>query len=350
MAARLSTDRAPAPVVYGCQGPTLSQEERGFFESVGPAGFILFARNCETPDQVAGLVAELRACAGTDPPLILIDQEGGRVQRLTPPEWRSAPPAAALGAIAHHDIDLAEEAVRLNALLIAADLHALGVNTNCVPVVDVPAPGSHDIIGDRAFSDDLILLGRLARVMAEAHLASGVLPVIKHLPGHGRALADSHLELPRVDAARADLDAVDFTAFLPVADMPLGMTAHIVYTAIDERPATRSSLVIGQVIRDQIGFGGLLMTDDLSMHALQGGFTERTRDSLDAGCDIVLHCNGDMDEMVEIAEAASGRLTGEAAARLARAQAQIAGDPVAPPANAPSRLEQLLALGAGADA
>ena len=350
MAARLSTDSAPTPVIFGCHGQTLSQQERRFFASVRPVGFILFARNCETRDQVAGLVADLRSCADIEPPLILIDQEGGRVQRLTPPEWRQAPPAAVLGSIARHGVDAAEEAVRLNGLLIAADLHALGINTNCVPVVDVPAPGSHDIIGDRAFSGDVALLSRLARVMAEAHISGGVLPVIKHLPGHGRALADSHLELPRVEATRAELDAIDFAAFQPLADMPLGMSAHIVYAAIDDRPATLSPAVIEQVIRKQIGFDGLLMTDDLSMHALQGSFADRTRDSLNAGCDIVLHCNGDMDEMVEIAEAASGRLTGDAASRLARAQARIAADPVAPPENALARLEELLAIGAGADA
>lgn len=346
----MSTDSTPAPIIFGCRGRTLSQQERRFFASVKPAGFILFARNCETRRQVAGLVADLRSCAGTEPPLILIDQEGGRVQRLMPPEWRKAPPAAALGAIARRGVAAAEEAVHLNGLLIAADLHPLGINTNCVPVVDVPAPGSHDIIGDRAFSSDVALLSRLARVMAQAHISGGVLPVVKHLPGHGRALADSHHELPRVDAPRAELDSIDFAAFKPLADMPLGMTAHIVYAAIDDRPATQSPLVIEQIIRRQIGFDGLLMTDDLSMHALQGSFSDRTRDSLGAGCDIVLHCNGDMDEMIEIAEAASGGLSVEAASRLARAQALIATNPARPPENALARLEELMALGAGGNA
>ena len=339
----MSTDKAPTPVIFGCQGLQLSDRERDFFHAVRPAGFILFSRNCESRSQVADLVTDLRGCAGAEQTLILIDQEGGRVQRLSPPEWRAAPSAAALGSIATGDPDAAAEAVNLNTLLIADDLRALGINADCAPVVDVPASGSHDIIGDRAFSDDPVVLANLARVMAESLLAGGVLPVIKHLPGHGRARADSHLELPVVDAPKNELEAVDFAAFVPLADMPLGMTAHIIYVAIDDKPATLSPVVIQDVIRGQIDFDGLLMTDDLSMHALRGSFTARAKDSLAAGCDIVLHCNGDMEEMAEIAEATIGQMTGVAAKRLARAQSQISGSPTPAPDGALARLGQLMA-------
>ncbi len=349
MAARLSTDRTPAPVIFGCQGLVLSDQERQFFNAVRPTGFILFARNCKSRGQAAVLVADLRQCAGANPPLILIDQEGGRVQRLSPPEWRGAPPAATLGALARRDPDGGDEAVTLNTLLIAADLRELGINTNCAPLVDVPADGSHDIIGDRAFSTKPALLSRLARVMAESLLAGGILPVIKHLPGHGRAQADSHLDLPVVDAPRAELDAVDFAAFAPVAHMPLGMTAHIVYPAIDRKPATQSPTVIKDVIREQIGFGGLLMTDDLSMRALRGAFAERAGSSLAAGCDIILHCNGDMDEMIEIADTVTGQMSDAAATRLARAQAQLSESATPPPEGALERLGQLLAASAMAN-
>ncbi len=343
MAARLSTDSPPAPVIYGCHGLELTPQERDFFAAARPAGFILFARNCKSRAQVSDLVADLSHCAGINPALILIDQEGGRVQRLSPPEWRAAPSAAELGRLVERSMDVAVEAIKLNTLLIAAELTELGINTDCAPVVDVPAPGSHNIIGDRAFSDQVDLLSHLARVMAESLLDGGVLPVIKHLPGHGRALADSHLELPTVDALRSDLDDVDFAAFQPLADLPLGMTAHIVYPAIDSKPATQSSAVIRGVIRQQIGFDGLLMTDDLSMQALSGSFADRARDSLAAGCDIVLHCNGDMAEMTEIAGAVAGKLSTEASDRLSRAQALIATSPQMPPVDAVDRLTKLLA-------
>jgi beta-N-acetylhexosaminidase len=339
----LSTDSPPAPVIFGCHGLELTPQERDFFAAARPAGFILFARNCQNRAQVSDLVADLAPFAGTSPALILIDQEGGRVQRLSSPEWRVAPPAATLGRLVESGMDVAIEAIKLNTLLIASELTELGINTNCAPVVDVPAPGSHDIIGDRAFSGQVSLLSQLARVMAETLLDGGVLPVIKHLPGHGRALADSHLELPTVDVPRPDLDAVDFAAFQPLADMPLGMTAHIVYPAIDSKPATQSSAVIQDVIREQIGFDGLLMTDDLSMQALTGSFAQRAEGSLAAGCDIVLHCNGDMAEMTEIAIAVEGKLSTEALDRLLRAQALIRTSPQSPPDDAVDRLTKLLA-------
>jgi beta-N-acetylhexosaminidase len=242
---------------------------------------------------------------------VLIDQEGGRVQRLKPPRWRQAPPAA---AFAGRD----PEALRLNIRLNAAELAALGLDVDCLPCLDVPAPGAHGVIGDRAFSEDSAIVARLGRVVCEALLEGGVLPVVKHVPGHGRARADSHLELPRVAAGLAELRAVDFAPFRALKDMPLAMTAHVVYEAIDpDAPATTSAAVVRDVIRGWIGFDGLLMSDDLNMKALSGGLAERARAALGAGCDVALHCSGVLPEMEQVA-AALGPL-GDAAARRASA-------------------------------
>ncbi len=292
----------PTAAVFGCAATVLDASEKAFFRDCDPAGFILFARNIENPDQVRALVSDLRAAAGRADALVLIDQEGGRVSRLKPPHWRAAP---AQGSFGDPEDPAAGKAARLNARLLAAELHDLGINVDCLPLLDLRFPGAHDIIGDRAFGETVETVSLLGRAVCEGLLAGGVLPVIKHIPGHGRARADSHLELPRVDAGRDALEATDFAPFRDLADMPLAMTAHIVYEDIDrERPATTSPVVMSEIVRGFIGYEGLVMTDDLSMKALGGSFATRTTDSLAAGCDLVLHCNGDMGEMKEVAEAA----------------------------------------------
>lgn len=307
--------------ILGCAGTHLSVEERAFFREADPWGFILFKRNVESPDQVRALVAELRACVGRDAP-VLIDQEGGRVQRLGPPHWRRFPPGRAYGDLSVNDPLIRREITRLGARLLAHDLASLGINVDCVPVLDVPQPGAHDIIGDRAYGQTVEEVALLGRAAAEGLIAGGVLPVIKHIPGHGRAKADSHQELPVVEASYDDLDARDFAPFRVLSDMPMAMSAHVVYTAIDPKgPATTSRRAIRKVIRGAIGFDGLLMTDDLSMKALKGDFTERARASLAAGCDIVLHCNGDMDEMTAVMlgmKPLAGRAAQRARAALSR--------------------------------
>jgi len=279
--------------ILGCSGAALTAEERAFFRDVRPWGFILFKRNVESPEQVRALVEALRACVGRADAPVLVDQEGGRVQRLGPPHWNRYPPGRAFGTLAGNDPLLRREIARLGARLLAHDLAALGINVDCVPVLDVPVPGAHDVIGDRAYGttpDDVAVLGRAA---AEGLIAGGVLPVIKHMPGHGRAGVDSHLNLPVVETAYDELDAVDFAPFRVLSDMPMAMTAHVVYTAIDpKRPSTTSRKAVREVMRGAIGFDGLIMTDDLSMKALKGSIAERTRRALAAGCDVILHCNG----------------------------------------------------------
>ena len=289
----------PNAIIFGCQGKALEDEEKAFFARSNPLGFILFARNVDTPDQVRALVASLRECVGRDAP-ILIDQEGGRVRRLRPPYWVDRPAMAEFGRLAQKDVLLAEKAVRLNSRLIAADLIALGIDVDCAPLIDVPVEGAHDIIGDRAFAKDPDMAARLGRASLEGFLDGGVIGVVKHIPGHGRAMADSHLELPSVDVDRDVLSAWDFAPFRALADAPWAMTAHVVYKAIDpDFPATLSKKVIHDVIRGDIGCQSLLLSDDLSMKALSGDFESRARQSLAAGCDVVLHCNGDMAEMEE---------------------------------------------------
>jgi beta-N-acetylhexosaminidase len=310
--------------ILGCSGPILTAEEKTFFRRVKPWGFILFKRNVETPDQVRALVDALRDTVGRPDAPVLIDQEGGRVQRMGPPHWGRFPPGRAYGELAGNDPLVRREITRLGARLMAHDLASLGINVDCVPVLDVPDPSGHEIIGDRAYGqtpDEVALLGRAA---AEGLIAGGVLPVIKHIPGHGRAMADSHLELPVVDASFEDLDARDFPPFRVLSDMPMAMTAHVIYSAIDrKRPATTSKKVMRRVIRGAIGFDGLVMSDDLSMKALSGDFTERAADSRAAGCDVVLHCNGDMAEMKAVVKGA-GELKGRAAARAKAALARLA--------------------------
>ena len=312
--------------ILGCRGPALSKQEAAFFRDVRPWGFVLFRRNIETPDQVRALTAALRETVDDPAAPILIDQEGGRVQRLGPPHWPKYPPGRAYGTLPTNDPLVRREVTRLGARLIAHDLAALGINVDCLPVLDVPVPGAHDIIGDRAYGETVDEVATLGRAAAEGLIAGGVLPVIKHIPGHGRAMADSHEHLPVVEASRADLEARDFEPFRILSDMPMAMSAHVVYTAIDpRRPATTSRKAIREVIRGSIGFDGLLMTDDLSMKALGGDFTGRARAALAAGCDVVLHCNGDMAEMRAVVGgcrplAGKARRRADAAlARLARA-------------------------------
>lgn len=306
--------------IFGCAGLEVTAEERAFFRDARPWGFILFARNIETPDQVKRLTASLRESVARDAP-ILIDQEGGRVARLRPPHWRLPPPAAVFGELFRDTEDGGREATYLNARLIANALLSLGINVDCMPCLDVPAEGAHDIIGDRAFGREARQVIELGRAFAEGLLDGGVLPVVKHIPGHGRAGVDSHEALPVVSASLDELSRVDFVTFRGLNTLPIAMTAHVVYSAIDaQRCATLSPKVIHGTIRGEIGFQGLLLSDDLGMSALTGTFAERARSALVAGCDIVLHCKGDMAEMVNVMKGVK-TLGGEASER---AQAALA--------------------------
>ena len=309
--------------IYGCAGPALSAAGRGFFREVQPWGFILFGRNIESPAQVKALVEELRATVGDARAPVLIDQEGGRVARLKPPHWQNRLPAARFGALHDTNSEAAREATYLNARLIAHDLASLGINVDCLPVLDVPVPGAHDIIGDRAFASDPATIIALGQAQIEGLMDGGVLPVMKHIPGHGRAGADSHLALPRVAAPLEELSASDFVTFRSLDQCPIAMTAHVVYESIDpQRPATTSPKVIRDVIRGEIGFDGLLMSDDLSMKALDGPLSVRAKSALFAGCDLVLHCNGDMDEMRDVASEVK-ELDGQALRRSEQALAHL---------------------------
>jgi len=308
----------PRAIVLGCAGERLTAEERQLFADADPVGFVLFRRNCKDPAQVRALVAEMRDAVGRIDAPVLIDQEGGRVARLQPPHWRKYPAPARIGALPD---PLSEEAARLGARLIADDLAALGIDVDALPVIDLPIAGADPVIGDRAYGGGPERVARLGRAACEGLLQGGVSPIIKHIPGHGRAQVDSHRDLPRVTASRKDLEAADFAPFRALADMPWAMTAHIVYTVIDTgMPATFSRPVIDDIIRKHIGFDGVLISDDLSMGALKGSLAERTRHSLAAGCDLALHCNGVFAEMEEVAGAASP-MTAAAQARLAHAEA-----------------------------
>lgn len=288
--------------ISGCEGLTLSDDEKRFLKDANPWGFILFGRNVDTPEQVRALVASFRECVGRSDAPVLIDQEGGRVQRLRPPHWPSYPPGAVFGTLEELHPGQGSKAAFLGGRLLAHDLLMLGINVDCLPVLDVPVPNTTKAIGDRAYSADPATVSMLGAAAAQGALSGGVLPVIKHLPGHGRALVDSHLDLPRVSADQNVLTSHDFAAFEPLKDYPLGMTAHVVFEAIDsEHAATLSRKVIKTIIREQIGFTGLLMSDDISMGALQSPMGERTASAISAGCDIVLHCNGLMDEMLAVA-------------------------------------------------
>jgi len=292
----------PSAIVLGCAGESLSPFERSFFAAANPVGFILFRRNSSSPQQIRELVASLRECVGRDDAPVLIDQEGGRVARLRPPHWRLYPSAARLASLPD---PAAGQAARLAARLIADDLARLGITVDCFPVVDLVVSGADAVIGDRAYGTDPERVTRLGRSVCDGLLEGAVLPVIKHIPGHGRARVDSHYACPLVETPYEELVQTDFVPFRALAGMPWAMTAHIVYAAVDPAlPATLSRRVIIEVIRGEIGFDGVLIADDLSMQALGGRLGERTRQALAAGCDLALHCSGNPAEMEEVAAAA----------------------------------------------
>jgi beta-N-acetylhexosaminidase len=317
-ASNVTPHTAPRAVIFGCAGKTLDDNERAFFRDSDPLGFILFARNCDTPAQIQALVGELRDSVGRADAPVLIDQEGGRVARLRPPHWRSYPSGAQIAALGKD----AAEAARAASQLIADDLRRLGITVDCLPVLDLSFPGADAVIGDRSFGADPTRVAELGRAQCDGLLSGGVLPVIKHIPGHGRGTVDSHFALPVVDASREALEAADFAPFQKLNDAPWAMTAHIVYSALDpDRPATLSPTVIEDVIRKTIGFDGVLVSDDLSMQALGGSLGERATGAMAAGCDLVLHCNGKPDEMKDVADAI-GTLLPAAQKRVARAEGQ----------------------------
>jgi beta-N-acetylhexosaminidase len=339
----LDQGRGLSAFISGCLGTRLTAAERDFFRETRPCGFILFKRNCEDADQIRALVADYREVVGDALALVLIDQEGGRVQRLIPPLCRKYPAARLFSRL--HEADPAKglEAARAGARLIARDLAGLGITVNCAPVLDLPVPGAHDIIGDRAYGTSIEAVSALGRAVAEAYLEGGVLPVIKHIPGHGRAEVDSHASLPVINASREELSRTDFMPFRQLNDMPLAMTAHVLIPDIDpDAPASASPAIIGDVIRREIGFDGFLMCDDLGMGALSGTMEERTRAVLDAGCDVALHCSGNFTEMQAVASA-TPLLAGQAARRFAAACALITAAQPFDEARAESLMGEVLA-------
>lgn len=308
------------PAIFGLSGPTLSADERAFFRDADPAGYILFARNCETRAQLRALTDDLRGLHGRDRTFICIDQEGGRVARMKPPEWQAYPPGEAFDRLYGLAPASAIEAARVNAHALGLDLAEAGISVDCLPLLDVRQPGSHDVIGDRALGAEPMRVAALGRAVLAGLAAAGVAGVVKHMPGHGRAMADSHRELPTVTASEADLET-DIAPFRTLARTTIAMTAHVLYTAWDaDTPATFSPFVIGEVIRKRIGFPGLLLSDDLDMKALSGPIPERAVRAVEAGCDIALNCWARMDDMIGIASALPA-MDATALARLDRALA-----------------------------
>lgn len=306
--------------IYGLEGLKLKAEERTFFREADPAGFILFKRNCENQEQLLRLTDALRDLSGRPDLPILIDQEGGRVARMKPPEWPAFPAAERFANLYQAAPSSAIEATRSNARALALMLRSVGVNVDTLPLLDVRQEGASDIIGDRALGSDPMQVAALGRAVLDGLASAGVVGIVKHMPGHGRALVDSHKELPVVTATAGELDT-DLEPFERLSWAPMGMTAHVVYEAWDsERPASLSPIVIGEIIRGRIGFDGFLMSDDLGMEALQGDFGSRASGVVAAGCDVALHCSGKMDEMIEVA-AAVPPLSADGEARLARAMA-----------------------------
>jgi len=314
----------PLAVIFDCEGPRASAEEKAFFKDVDPFGFIVFARHCASADELRAHCDELRECVGREDAPILIDQEGGRVARMKPPAFPAHPAPAVFGDLWRLNPKAAEEASRLNGYLLGRLVSDCGVTVNCIPMLDVPQPDADPtVIGDRAYARHGDIITALARAAAEGLKEGGALPVIKHLPGHGRALCDSHYQLPTVCAEKRDLQAVDFAPFRALRTIKMGMTAHVVYEAYDkERPATLSPVIIGDVIREEIGFDGLLFTDDLKMKALGGSFEARVRDSLAAGSDIALCCNFSMEEKKDGLKGAK-ELSGKSAARAGAALGEL---------------------------
>ena len=337
---------APRAFICGCSSTVLTADEEAFIRESDPWGLILFKRNVRDREQMRALTSRFRELTGRTDAAVLIDQEGGRVQRMAADHWPAYPSAARLAATATDPIEQVRN-VYLATRLIAHDLAEVGVNVDCLPVLDLPVPGSHAIIGDRAYGEDPETVARLGRAAAEGLIAGGVLPVFKHVPGHGRARSDSHLELPTVDATRDQLERSDFAPFRANADLPVAMTAHVVFKAIDpDRPATLSPIVVSEIIRGFIGFDGLLMSDDLSMKALSGSFRDRARALFAAGVDLALHCNGDLGEAREVAAEAPA-LSGKALERAEKALARIAGERLAfDPVDSREKLAAMLASAA----
>jgi beta-N-acetylhexosaminidase len=329
--------------ITGVSGTELSTAERQLIAAAKPWGFILFRRNIASPAQVSKLVGEMRRAVGEPDAPVLVDQEGGRVQRFGPPHWPVYPSGATFGQLYDVKPATALAAARLSARLIAADLVEVGVSVDCLPLADVPVPGANDVIGDRAYGEEPGKVAAIGRAITEGLAQGGILPILKHIPGHGRATADSHLSLPTVDTPRDELERTDFAAFQALADLPMAMTAHVVFSAIDPaHPATTSATMVSQVIRGLIGFQGLLMSDDVGMHALAGSIGARTRAVFAAGCDMVLHCSGDLQEMQKVAREApvlSGKPLDRARAALASRKAPQPFDRVAGRAE----LDQLIA-------
>lgn len=338
----------PRAAIISCAGTSLSRDERELIRDLDPLGLIVFARNINNKTQLFELSSSFRDAARRPDAPVLIDQEGGRVARLRPPVWRQTEPAATYGAIFKQDPDRAFEAVRLNARLMAAELHEVGVSVDCVPVLDLAIPGAHSVVGNRAYGETPEQVAALGRAVAETMLSAGIMPVIKHMPGHGRAKVDSHQEMPRVDADRVALERHDFRAFKLMADMPWGMTGHIVFEAVDpKRPATQSATVIREIIRGHIGFGGFLLTDDLCMGALSGDMGERVAAALAAGCDAALICDGDIEKSRLGLETAP-ELAGDAMQRYRAATARCGRPTGIDAAALESRLEALLRGGLAA--
>lgn len=333
--------RQSKSMILGCAGPVLGADEKSLYRDEQPWGFILFARNLSEPQQIRDLVAEMRDCVGRPDAPVLIDQEGGRVQRIRPPHVEAYPPAARLGEIYAADRGAGLRAAWLMSRLHAFDLTRLGITVDCLPVLDVLIEGATQAIGNRSYGSDPAMVTALGTAAAEGLKAGGMLPVMKHMPGHGRAMADSHHDLPVVSASRADLEAQDFAPFRALRHELMGMSAHILFTEIDAgRPATTSPVVIEEIIRGHIGFDGLLLSDDSSMNALKGTIGERAADILAGGCDIVLHCNGLMEEMKAVVE----RVPELAGRSLERAKAVEAAFPAADDTNEEAARAEFRAL------
>lgn len=330
--------------IYGLEGLELTSGERGFFRDADPAAFILFKRNCETRDQLLRLTDSLRDLTGRADLPILIDQEGGRVARMKPPEWPAFPAAERFADLYRAAPSSAIEAARSNARALALMLRSAGVNVNALPLLDVRQEGANDIIGDRALGSEPMQVAALGRAVLEGMASAGVVGIIKHMPGHGRALVDSHKELPVVTASTDELET-DLEPFERLASAPMGMTAHVVYTAWDpDQPASMSSIVIRDIIRERIGFDGFLMSDDIGMEALKGDFGSRAAGVVAAGCDAALHCSGDMEEMIAVASAVPP-MSAESEVRLARAMATTMIEPDGPAfAEVIEKRDTLLAL------
>ncbi len=330
--------------ITGCKGTSLTNQEVSFFERTNPWGLILFKRNVETPEQLSRLTAHFRKITGRENAPVLIDQEGGRVQRMGPPLWRKFPAAGKYSILYDRDPLRALKLARLVTRLMAKDLFDVGINVDCLPVLDVPQPGSHEIIGDRAYGVTPERVSVLARAAVTGLMEGGVLGIIKHIPGHGRAMSDSHKALPTVETDYQELLHGDFLPFAALADIPMAMTAHVVYTAIDpDNPATMSKKLISELIRGQFGYNGLIMTDDLSMHALSGSFADRAANAIAAGCDVTLHCNGEISECEPVAEG-SGVLSGYSLARAEKGLARCCQPQPFDQQEAENGLQELMAV------